>query len=108
MKTYKDKFIPKSIKTPGDLLIKSILKRGISVSELAKYSRISVALVSAMMSNDRTISALNSIRLSNVLKCFTPNELLYLQANYLIEKELNKVKSFDKLKNISKLVIQSV
>lgn len=94
-------------KKPGDLILEGMVKRRMTMSELGRYCGILPSYMSKIISNQRTITPLNAIRIAKTLHYFSAYELLCVQASFLIERELNFEYGFNKSNKFTKLVSKS-
>lgn len=82
--------------TPGELIKKAMVSKGIGVAHLCMYSKIQKFLIYNIIKDERSISVHNAIKIANVLKNITANQILHLQVDFLVDKEYSKTKTLIK------------
>lgn len=87
----------------GELIKKAMIKKDIGTALLAQYTRMSRTHIIHIISDKRSLTVANAVRIANALKNITPNELLHAQIDRLVREEYNKEKTLEKPLIIRKL-----
>jgi len=90
-------------------LIKEALKsKNMTYKDLSNLTKISIENITCIMQGTRIITPSNAIRIANVLKYLTAENILYAQCDTFLNKEFNKPEVLIKPAKFSKLVQRKV